>query len=115
METPWINERQLAQALARNEAFWQGHLEDYPLMWITVPNAKPGPSIAEPESEEELWTNVDYIMESTEVALSRTYYAGDALPVFSPWLGPDQFAGWLGAHLILRPREHNTSWVVPFD
>jgi len=114
METPWINERQLAQALARNEAFWQGHVEDYPLMWITVPNAKPGPIIAPPESEEELWTNVDYIMESTEVALSRTYYAGDALPVFSPWLGPDQFAGWLGANLILKPREHNTSWVVPF-
>ena len=114
METPWINERQLAQALARNEAFWQGHLEEYPLMWITVPSAKPGPSIAEPENEEELWTDVDYIIESTEAKLSRTYYAGDALPVFSPWLGPDQFAGWLGADLILKPREHNTSWVVPF-
>jgi len=34
--------------------------------------------------------------------------------VYSPWLGPDQFAGWLGADLVLRPREPNTSWVVPF-
>ena len=53
-------------------------------------------------------------MESTEAQLSQTYYAADALPVYSPWLGPDQFAGWLGADLILRPKEHNTSWVVPF-
>ena len=83
-------------------------------MWLTVPRAKPGPFISEPANEEELWTNVDYIIESTEVQLSRTYYAADALPVYNPWLGPDQFAGWLGADLILRPREHNTSWVVPF-
>ena len=67
-----------------------------------------------PASEEELWTDVDYIIESAEAQLSQTYYAGDALPVYSPWLGPDQFAAWLGADLILRPREHNTSWVVPF-
>jgi hypothetical protein len=110
----WIEENQLAQALARNEAFWDGELEEYPLLWITVPRAKPGPSIPEPAREEELWTDVDYIIKSTEAQLSRTHYAGDALPVFSPWLGPDQFAGWLGADLILRPREHNTSWVVPF-
>jgi 5-methyltetrahydrofolate--homocysteine methyltransferase len=113
MWTPWIEERQLARALARNEAFWQRQLEEYPLMWITVPNAKPGPSLADPEDEEELWTDVDYVIESTEAKLSRTYFAGDALPVFSPWLGPDQFSAWLGADLILKPREHNTSWVVP--
>ena len=114
MQTPWIEEKQLIAAQARNEAFWTGQLEEYPLMWITVPKARPGPDVTEPADEAELWTNVDYIIESTEAQLSRTYYAGDALPVYSPWLGPDQFAGWLGANLVLRPREHNTSWVVPF-
>jgi hypothetical protein len=114
VHTIWVGEQQLAGALARNEAFWDGQLEEYPLMWLTVPKAKPGPFISEPANEEELWTNVDYIIESAEVQLSRAYYAGDALPVYNPWLGPDQFAGWLGADLILRPREHNTSWVVPF-
>ena len=113
MHTAWIEDPQLAKALARNENFWDGHLEEYPLIWITVPKAKPGPSLSEPAREEELWSNVDYLMESTEIQLSRTYYAGDALPVYNPWLGPDQFAGWLGADLILRPREHNTSWAVP--
>ncbi len=114
MHTVWIEEKQLVRAQARNEAFWCGQLEEYPLMWITVPKAKPGRDVPEPGNEEELWTNPDYIIESTEAQLRRTYFAGDALPVYNPWLGPDQFAGWLGADLILRPREHNTSWVVPF-
>jgi hypothetical protein len=114
LHSVWIEEQQLARALTRNEAFWDGQLEESPLMWVTVPGAKLGRSVPKPESEEELWTDVDYIMESTEAQLSQTYYAADALPVYSPWLGPDQFAGWLGADLILRPKEHNTSWVVPF-
>ena len=114
MHTIWIEEPQLAKALARNEAFWEGELEEYPLMWITVPRARPGRSISQPEREEELWTNVDYVMEVAELELGCTYYAGDALPVYNPGLGPDQFAGWLGADLIFRPKEDDTSWAVPF-
>ena len=30
-----------------------------------------------------------------------------------PWLGPDQFAAWLGAELVLKPRAF-TSWAKPF-
>ena len=36
------------------------------------------------------------------------------MPVFHPWLGPDQFAAWLGADLLLKPRDF-TSWIRPFD
>jgi hypothetical protein len=113
MHTPWIEDAQLHRALARNESFWRGDLEDGPLLWITAPLSKPGPTIPEPAREEELWTNVDYVIASTEAALARTHYAGDALPVFCPWLGPDQFAGWLGAELLLKPRQC-TSWSKPF-
>jgi hypothetical protein len=113
MQTPWIAEKALARALARNEAFWRGEFEEGPLVWITAANAKPGPTVPEPAGEEELWTNVDYVIASTEVLLARTHYAGDALPVYCPWLGPDQFAGWLGAELLLKPREF-TSWSQPF-
>ena len=67
----------------------------------------------EPSLEDELWTDVDYVMTKAEYDLGHTYYAGDALPVFNPWLGPDQFAAWLGADLKLKPREF-TSWVKPF-
>ena len=113
MRTIWIEEKPLARALARHEAFWRGELEEGPLMWVTAPAAKPGPVIPEPASDEELWTNVDYVIASTEASLARTHFAGDALPVFCPWLGPDQFASWLGAELILEPREF-TSWARPF-
>lgn len=113
METIWIEERQLSRALRRNEAFWKGELEEGPLLWLTAPGAKPAPPVPEPASEEELWTNVDYVVAATESALAGTHYAGDALPVFCPWLGPDQFAAWLGADLELRPRQA-TSWSKPF-
>ncbi|MHC4443579.1 MAG: uroporphyrinogen decarboxylase/cobalamine-independent methonine synthase family protein [Planctomycetota bacterium] len=113
MRTIWIEEKQLARALARNEAFWQGELDDYPLMWVTVPDAGGGSDLPEPEREEEMWTDVDYVMASTEDTLARTYYAGDSLPVFNPWLGPDQVAAWLGADIILKPKDF-TSWVKPF-
>ncbi|MCC6698794.1 MAG: hypothetical protein IT365_24430 [Candidatus Hydrogenedentes bacterium] len=113
METIWIEDKQLVRALRRNEAFWQGELEESPLMWIVVPNARQGPALPEPEREDELWTDVNYVIVSTESNLSRTHYAGDALPVFNPWLGPDQFAAWLGADMTIKPKE-NTSWIRPF-
>jgi len=114
METPWIEDAQLSRALLHNEAFWRGELEDHPLVWITVPEARPGRAITKPATEGELWTNVDYVLEAAEDRLSRSRYLGDALPVFTPWLGPDQFAAWLGADLVLKPAEYNTSWVTPF-
>lgn len=113
MKTPWVDEKKLAQILSRNNAFWKNELEDGPLMWITVPNAKPGKSLVQPDEGEKIWTDVDFYIASAEDELSRTYYAGDALPVHNPWLGPDQFAAWLGADITLKPKEF-TSWVKPF-
>ena len=114
MQSEWIGERPLRRALQRHEAFWDGTLDDGPLLWLTVPGAKPaaGPAPREPEPEERLWTEVDYVLAAAGHELSRTHYAGDALPVHNPWLGPDQFAAWLGAGLTLAPRLF-TSWVTP--
>jgi len=113
MKTPWIPEGQLARALERNEAFWRNELDGGPLLWVTAPDARTGPVPPEPAAEEELWTDPGYVVASAESVLSRTHHSGDALPVFCPWLGPDQFAGWLGAELRLRPRD-STSWSEPF-
>ncbi len=112
MRTPWIEPVRLARALARNQAFWTGELQDGPLAWITAPGALPGSPPPEPSSEEALWTDVDYVLERAEYELAHTFYAADALPVHNPWLGPDQVAAWLGAGLTLAPRL-NTSWVSP--
>jgi hypothetical protein len=113
VQTPWIDDTRLARTLARHEAFWRGDLEDGPLLWLTAPGTKVGPLIPEPAKDEELWTNVDYVIANAESSPARTHFAGDALPVFCPWLGPDQVAGWLGSELQLKPKE-NTSWSKPF-
>jgi hypothetical protein len=112
MDTPWIPESQLRAALARNEAFWKGELEEYPLLWVNVPGARPGTPPAAPATDEAQWTDVEYQMAKTEDALSRACYMADALPVSNPWLGPDQFAAWLGGPLSFSTRD-NTSWTRP--
>ena len=101
MNTPWIEASRVTKACQRNEAFWNNELDDGPLMWVTVPNAKPGTGPAEPDEEEQMWTDVDYYVAAAEHQLASTYYAGDALPVCHPWLGPDQVAAWLGADMII--------------
>lgn len=113
MKTIWIEDNKLSESLERNEAFWKGVLKDGPLMWVTVPEAKPGTPPPEPDEKEKMWTDVDYYIAATEDQLARTHYAGDALPVCHPWLGPDQFAAWLGADMTIKPKEF-TSWVKPF-
>jgi hypothetical protein len=113
MHSIWIEEKRLQESLRRHEAFWKGELERGPLMWVTVPDAKPGEPPPEPAGDEQLWTDVGYVIEAAEYSLSHTYYAGDALPMHNPWLGPDQVAAWLGAEMTLRPRDF-TSWVKPF-
>lgn len=113
MHSIWVDDRQVQRALRRNEAFWTGELEQGPLMWVTVPDAVHGTPPAEPATEDELWTDVQYVIEAADYSLSHTRYFGDALPIHNVWLGPDQVAAWLGAEMTLRPR-HNTSWVKPF-
>ena len=88
MKSIYLNEDQISQRTARNEAFWQGTLTDYPIIWITAPDPKPGYGVPAPATEDELWTNVEYVVKSTHSALAQTYFAGDSLPVYSPWLGP---------------------------
>jgi hypothetical protein len=114
MQTPWIKEGQLAKACLRNEAFWKNEIEEYPLMWITAPDTNGTvPKLSDSSDINEKWTNVDLAIAHAENDLARTYFAGDALPVFNPWFGPDQFAAWLGCEMELRVAQL-TSWVKPF-
>jgi hypothetical protein len=113
MQTDWIKPKDLESRLIRNDAFWLGELEDFPLMWITAPRNHSGTPPKEPDDEQKIWTDVSYYLEKAEYDLSHTHYAGDSLPVCHPWLGPDQFSAWLGAAIQLKPKEF-TSWVKPF-
>jgi hypothetical protein len=116
MRTPWIEPKDLGRILERNEAFWDGTLKGGPLLWVMVSEGRPEAAPTAPPApplEADEWTDVGYVMAKAESDIARTAYLADALPVHNPWLGPDQFAAWLGAEITFRPR-HNTSWVKPF-
>jgi len=100
-----------AEAQERVRAFWQREVLDRPCVCIRVPKEGVDP----PSVPQVLAADGDY---AGAVALfeewaSGTCFLGEAFPVLSPCWGPDQFAAFIGADLILAP-ETNTSWAVPF-
>ncbi len=113
MQSIWIDPARLQKAAARNEAFFSGELEEYPLLWITAPTGEPS-RLAPPADELQLWLDPQYVVEAADDRFSRTCFVADALPVHNPWLGPNQVAAWLGGELKFDIARHNTSWTDPF-
>jgi len=102
-----------AEACRHWQAFWQGELIDRPLIVVTSPKEAgiPIPPRAYLEG-----VNGDFAgpAENMIKRAAATYYGGDAIPVYTPSFGPDQFAGFLGAKLQMTCDESNTSWAEPF-
>ena len=113
MKSCWIDDRRLQRVVQRHEAFWQNTLKDGPILWLVVPDAHAAPELATPGTPDGAMTDIDYVIAAIDNYHARTHFAGDAIPIHNPWLGPDQFAGWLGGDLTFRP-EDNTSWATPF-
>lgn len=113
MKTCWIDDKRLQTILERHEAYWQNTLKDGPILWMVVPDAHPRAPLAPPATPEQAMTDIDYVVAAIDDYHARAHFAVDAIPIHNPWLGPDQFAGWLGAALTFRP-DDNTSWVAPF-
>lgn len=100
------------EALQRWEAFWQGEMLDRPPVLLTL--RKPGtenvPGISQLLAFED---DFDLIVETVNNALAATDFLGEAFPAFSPCLGPDQLAGFLGCEIKTNPASGDTSWVEP--
>ena len=56
------------------------------------------------------WYDVEYQVEKFKRSVERSSYLGETFPVFFPNLGPNVFAGMLGAHLEFGDV---TSWCLP--
>jgi hypothetical protein len=99
------------QAQQRLLAWWCCDVVDRACIQVTAPRAGVTPrSIPDPGTVDARWTDVDYVVESQGERIRCTYYGGEAFPLFNPNLGPDIFAGFLGAPIHFAP---DTSWADP--
>ncbi len=97
----------------RFAAWWRGELEGSCILQVTAP-AGEGPRHEVLEDRVELarhWTDVDYIVDRNERRVASTYYAGDAFPVVSPFLGPVIHTAFLGCELCFV--DARSGWQKP--
>lgn len=99
------------QAQQRLLAWWRCEAMERACIQVTAPRdgVTPRP-IADPGSVEARWTDLDYALESQAERIRCTYYGGEAFPLFHANLGPDIFAGFMGAPIHFAP---DTSWADP--
>ncbi|HUT75472.1 MAG TPA: hypothetical protein VM221_11655 [Armatimonadota bacterium] len=93
----------------RWEAWWEQQLHDRVLICVTAPRDGAVQPPQEEVAVETHWTDSDYAIRTTLATVQRTYYGGDALPVF--------MHGWsVGHSLCFGCTPHfarDTVWVDP--
>jgi 5-methyltetrahydrofolate--homocysteine methyltransferase len=93
--------------------FWAGEVKGRPLVWgsATRPNREPG------DLSRRYWHAVhgshEYMMREIDRWLAATEFLGEAVPLFGPDYGPDQFAAWLGSEFAFSDDSPTTDWVKP--
>lgn len=103
---------------------WEGTKKRYLAWWaqdafgrcalaVTAPKDDP-PAIDEPQrppTPEERWTDLDYLSALCEYQLSRTFFGGEALPIWSGgYPGNKRMAVFLGGEVTLS---WDTGWIEP--
>lgn len=101
-----------AEARRYWRAFWAGEIIDRPGIMIRAPKdgvePEPGPAYMA-GSDGDYESAIDRVLAHA----STTYFAGEAIPCYSPSFGPDMFAAFLGADLAHSPDSPSTSWSMP--
>jgi len=98
------------QAKKRISAFWHGEIIDRICISVRAPRANvKRKEIKPPDTLEERWTNMDFLLESAEENIRCTYWGGEAVPHYIPNIGPHFLAACLGCELKFA---EGTSWVV---
>ncbi|MGQ9731751.1 MAG: hypothetical protein ACUVX8_10820 [Candidatus Zipacnadales bacterium] len=93
-------------------AFWAGEIIDRPGIMIRAPKEgveyRPRPPYPTHPN-----ANFDTVIDQVLENAACTYYAGEAIPCYTPSFGPDMFAGFLGVNLEYSPDSSGTSWSMP--
>ena len=98
------------ELVPRMKAWWRGEILDRACIAVRAPNGKKRRELPEPASLRERWTNQEWILDGADAGMEVTYFAGEAVPVLRPNLGPDLFSALLGGEIEYR---EDTSWVAP--
>ena len=101
------------QVLDRFEAWWQGEIVDRPLVSFSYPK-DPASRVPVPVSTHanlrDRWRDRDFAVACASARMHNTNFAGDALPVAYPNLGPEVFSAFYGCPLVFT---ETTSWSEP--
>jgi hypothetical protein len=101
----------LAEAEKRWLAFWEHEIIDRPCCIVRAPRDGVEP-VAGPPYMAGARGDMAAVAEQALAAARSTYFGGEAIPCYTPSFGPDMFAAWLGAELVLADDER-TSWALP--
>jgi hypothetical protein len=95
----------------RLSAWWEHEIMDRCVIGVTAPRVGIGPALPPklPEKMEDRWLDFSYLHDLNEYHMSRTFYGGEAFPVWNPgYPGWDLYAVYLGAGVDLK---EDTGWV----
>jgi len=101
------------EAKKRFRAWWAGEAIGRCAMRVTAPRAGVSemPEPMRPDTPEQRWTDLDYISRLSEWRNSRTYFGGEAFPVWDyGYPGNKCLAAFLGCPLTLS---FSTGWLDP--
>lgn len=106
--------REFDRAIERILAWFNCEIVDRPVVQVTAPKPRAElldfPPCKEYETLEQRWADAEYIVEGTDINIRNTYYAGEAVPMFFPNLGPEILANMLGCDIEFGDV---TTWSVP--
>lgn len=108
-----IYKADVAEAVQRMTAFWDGAELDRPCLWITAPRPEPLPGPPPPPVPADVvaqWTDQDYLLAQADWTTRAVYWGGEAFPNFIPQLGPGSLAIHLGSEPVFWP---GTVWYEP--
>jgi len=101
------------EAARRFQAWWRGEDIGRCGLWVTAPRAEAPdiPEVAEPTDPEDKWTNLDFWARRMERGFRRTWFGGEAAPVWSfGYSGVAGINAFLGAPRKMGP---HTTWSEP--
>ena len=102
------------RVVERMVAWFNCEIVDRPVIQVTAPKPTSEcldyPPYKEHETLEARWTDVEYTVAGNDIQICNTYYAGEAVPMFFPNLGPEILANMLGCDIEFG---EITTWSVP--